>query len=145
MPRIKPDRVPLPLRVPPGLKARVELIAADLGCSVNAWAIQALAKAAKNHIPMDAFITQAPTRGRGKHARQFGRLSPFMGLPVDELGIPEGMNVNDGELELHRRLKEEGEPGVQRFMQLLWTAAGIGTYTESHLGETLRVLAAGDE
>ena len=143
--KTKNDRVPLNLRVPAGLKTRLELIAADIGCSVNAWAIQALAKSAKNHIPFEDFINQAPTRGRGKNTRQLGRLTPFIGLPVDELGVPEGVNLADGELELHRKLKEGGPAGLALFMEMLWKMAKIDQpYTEQHLAETLRVLSADD-
>lgn len=120
------------------LAEKMEAIASDLGCSENAWAIRALAYAAKNHVPLDTYIN---TKGKGRAAR----LSPFTSLPVDELGVPEGMNLVEGELELHRRLKEGGEANVKRFMALLWQSAGITEeYTDSHLAETLRVLAADD-
>lgn len=125
-------------RVPEVLAERMTAIADDLGCSVNAWAIRAFAYAAKNHVPLEAYIN---TKGKGRAAR----LSPFTGLLVDPLGIPEGVNIVDGELELHRKLKEEGADGVKRFMQLVWNTGGINKeYSDAHLAETLRVLNGGE-
>lgn len=63
---------PLRLRVPGPLKDKLELIAADLGCSVNAYAIRALAQVARNHVPLEDFINQAPTRGVGKARKEVG-------------------------------------------------------------------------
>lgn len=132
-------------RLPDALHSKMQAIAEDLGCSMNAWAIRALGNAAKNHIPFSDFINQAPARGRGKDKQSFGRLSPFNGLPVDGFGIPEGVSVADGELELHRKLGEGGEPALKRFMQTLWDAGKIEQeYTDSHLAETIRVLRAED-
>lgn len=125
-------------RLPPALHEKMVAIADDLGCSMNAWAIRALAHGAKTHVPLDTYIN---TAGKGRSAG--ARLSPFRGLLVDEMGVPEGVSLADGELELHRQLKEGGEPGLQRFMQMLWTAAKIDQpYTDSHLAETVRVLRA---
>jgi hypothetical protein len=64
------SRDELRVRVPTALRDRIKLIAADLGCSASAWATQALAKAAKNHVPLEDFINQAPARGIGKNRRE---------------------------------------------------------------------------
>lgn len=131
------------LQIPESLHAKMQAIADDLTCSMNAWAVRALAYGVKNHVPFEEYINQAPTRGKGKQRQAFGRLSPFNGLLVDELGVPEGVNLPDGELELFRQLKEGGEPGLKRFMQTLWDMGKIGQeYTDAHLSETLRVLTA---
>jgi hypothetical protein len=66
MVRGKPHRR-RPLNLPVDLDNRLELVAADLGCSMNAYVVRVLARALKNHIPLDTYLNAGPERGSGKN------------------------------------------------------------------------------
>jgi hypothetical protein len=139
---LKVERVPFPLRVPKALKQQIELVAGNIGISANAWAIQALAKGVKNHIPLEDFITQAPTRGTGRNKKEVGsRLSVFTGLKVDKFGWPSAAPTGNGsDYELKQRYESGGEEAVDNLLTGMWEMEGIGAYTFEHLNETLRQL-----
>lgn len=61
------SRKDMRLRLPDVLHDRVQLVADDLGCSINAYVTRVLAQAVRNHVPMADFLEMNPQRGVGKN------------------------------------------------------------------------------